>query len=85
MIKLKLETKPSLPPNTAARSALPPTDRCLFSNLAKLDPATLGEFSRIFFKIETWAVSEMEDSVCVVVRAFEWIRIDFFCIHQYAQ
>ena len=55
--KLKFDTKPSLPPNTAALNALPPTERCLFSNLANVCPDTFVSFSRIFCRIFTWLVS----------------------------
>ena len=54
--RLKLDTKPSLPPNTAALIALPPTDLCLLSNFDSCMPVTLSSFSRIVRSIFTWLV-----------------------------
>ena len=44
IINEKLEIKPSFPPKTAALSAFPPTERCLFSKRESAFPPILGLF-----------------------------------------
>ena len=63
--KLKFETNPSLPPNTAALNAFPPTERCLFSKRAKFEPEIFGLWFNMFLRMVTWAVSDKDSSVFV--------------------
>jgi hypothetical protein len=69
--KLKLDTNPSFPPRTAARKALPPTDRWRFSNRARVDAVMVCVLLNIFFKMVTCAVSEREIGEFVFLRAFK--------------